>query len=231
MKKLTKIVLVMALMTPTLSLAQSATNSVYIDQVGDGSVVTLAQSGQANKVGTENDRFKLEGNNQNLTFTQDGNGNSIQGSIKQADGINYSVTNTGDNNTVNFDVGSSASVAGSTLNLGVTGSSNEVNLTQGSVASSTGVTQNITITGDTNRYTATTNADDVTHTATVSGDSNIITTLQNGHAAKHLDMVLVGSQNNVTVNQTSTANIDSLSINSQSSGSTITVNQCNAGHC
>lgn len=226
--KLTKF-LVMALMTPTLVYAQTTTNSIYIDQVGDSSNITITQRGQTNSVGNENERFQIQGNAQTITMTQDGNQNSIQGLIKQADNSNYQVTLTGDQNTVNFDHGTAASTSGSNFTLGATGSMNEFNLNQGTLASATGVTQTIEVTGDSNKYTSTINADDVTHVSTVTGDSNEITVLQNGYAGKHLDMNLTGNLNKITINQTSTLNVDSLSINSQSAGSTMLIQQCTSG--
>ena len=219
----------MALMASTVAMAQSTTNSIYIDQVGDGSTISITQKGQSNKVGTEQNRVVLEGNNQVITATQEGNNNSIQGSIVQADNINIDAAITGDNNTLTYDQGEAASVAGSTKTLTVTGDSNNLTFNQGTIASATGAIQTIAITGDTNTLTSTINADDVVNTKTVIGDGNNITTVQDGTAGKNIQMVLTGSTNTVAVNQKSTTNVDTLSINSTSSGSTITINQCNAG--
>ena len=219
----------MALMASTIAMAQSTTNSIYIDQVGDGSVITITQKGQSNKVGTEQNRVVLEGNNQTITATQEGNNNSIQGSIVQADNVDMEVTVTGDNNTLTYDQGAAASVAGSTKTLAVTGDSNNLTFNQGTTASATGAIQTIAITGDTNTFTSTINADDVVNTKTVVGDGNTITTVQNGTAGKNIEMLLTGSTNTVAINQQSTNNVDTLKIDSTSTGSTITINQCNAG--
>lgn len=218
-----------ALLASSVGLAQSTTNSIFIEQVGDGSVITITQKGQSNKVGTEQNRVVLEGNNQTITTTQEGNNNSIQGSIVQADNINTDVTITGDNNTLTYDQGDAASVATSTQTLAVTGDSNSLTFNQGTAASATGATQTITVTGDTNTLTSTINADDVVNTKTIAGDGNTITTVQDGTAGKNIEMLLTGNTNTVTVNQKSTTNVDTLKINSTSNGSTITINQCNAG--
>ena len=209
--------------------AQSTTNSIYIEQVGDGSIIDLTQKGQGNKIGTEQNRIMLEGNNQTVTVTQEGNNNSIQGAIVQADNINTDVTITGDSNTLTYDQGDSASVATSTQTLTVTGDSNELTFNQGTAASATGATQTIEITGDTNTLTSTINADDVVNTKTIAGDNNTITTLQEGTAGKNIEMLLTGNTNTVEIKQSSTTNVDTLKINSTSNGSTITINQCNAG--
>lgn len=227
MKKFT--LFIMAMMTSSLAIAQSTTNSIFIDQVGDGSTITITQKGQANKIGSEQNRVVIEGNNQTVDVKQEGNNNIIQGSILQADNVNMDVTVTGDNNTLTYDEGDSGSVAGSTKTLAVTGDSNSMTFNQGTAASATGATQTIAVTGDNNTYTSTINADDVVNTVTVAGDSNAVTMTQDGTAGKNVEMILTGSTNTITVNQKSTTNVDTLKINSTSTGSTMVINQCNAG--
>ena len=63
---------IMLLMTSSLTVAQSTTNSIFIDQVGDGSTITITQKGQANKIGSEETRVVIEGNNQTLEVKQEG---------------------------------------------------------------------------------------------------------------------------------------------------------------
>lgn len=227
MKKLT--LFIMLLMTSSLATAQSTTNSIFIDQVGDGSTITITQKGQANKIGSEENRVVIEGNNQTLDVKQEGNNNTIQGSILQADNVNMDVTVTGDSNTLTYDEGDAASIAGSTKTLAVTGDSNSMTFNQGTAASATGSTQTIAVTGDTNTYTSIINADDVVNDVTVAGDGNTIAMTQDGTAGKNIEMILTGSTNNITVNQKSTTNVDTLKINSTSTGSTMVINQCNAG--
>ena len=102
-------------------------------------------------------------------------------------------------------------------------------LTQGSTASSTNADQVISIAGDQNTYTSTINADDVKNRMTFSGDSNTYTMVQNGHTNKEVTSTVTGNNNNITVNQTSTLNVDKIDITHTGSGNTITINQCNAG--
>lgn len=224
--------LIMALMTPSLVLAQSATNTIYIDQVGDGSNVTLQQQGQSNKIGSEATPFNLEGNNQNVIFRQDGASNTIDGLVKNADNVDLTINTVGDNNAVTLDMGSSASVAGSATTLDITGSTNTVSLTQGNNSASTGATQAITITGDLNTYTSTINANDVTNTVTASGDSNTLTLTQNGYAGKNANVSVTGNTNNLTLNQTSTTHADSVTVTSVANGTNVTISQCGpSGNC
>ena len=229
MKNAIRALFVMLLGAPLSSYAQSTTNSIYIDQVGDASTITITQKGQNNKIGTEQNRFQIGGDAQTMTVTQQGNGNQINGQIVQADNIDYGVTFTGDNNTMTVNHGDSASVAGSTLVLGVTGSSNDVSLTQGDASSSTNADQTITIGGDQNVYASIINADDVTNVITIAGDQNTFNMTQNGYAGKNVTSTVTGNGNTITVSQTSTLNVDTLNITHTGNGNTIAVSQCNAG--
>jgi hypothetical protein len=227
--KFKSMMFIMAMLSSSLAFAQSTTNSIFIEQVGDNSTITIVQKGQNNRIGSEQNRLMLDGNGQIINTTQEGNNNLIQGSIVQADNVSTDTTVTGDSNTITYDRGDAASVDSSSETVVVTGSSNNLTFNQGTAASATGATQTIEITGDTNTLTSTINADDVVNTKTIAGDGNTITTVQDGTAGKNIEMILTGNTNTVTVNQKSTNNVDTLKIDSTSSGSTITINQCNAG--
>ena len=227
--KFKSMMFILAMLSSSLAFAQSTTNSIFIEQVGDNSTITIVQKGQNNRIGSEQNRLMLDGNGQIINTTQEGNNNLIQGSIVQADNVSTDTTVTGDSNTITYDRGDAASVAASTETVVVTGSTNNLTFNQGTAASATGATQTIEITGDTNTLTSTINADDVVNTKTIAGDGNTITTVQDGTAGKNIEMLLTGNTNTVTVNQKSTNNVDTLKIDSTSSGSTITINQCNAG--
>ena len=147
----------------------------------------------------------------------------------RSDNIDYGVTVTGDSNELTFNHGDASSVAGSKLVLGVTGGSNIVSLTQGDTSSSTNADQEITIGGDQNTYTSTINADDVKNRMIVAGDQNSLTMVQNGFAGKEVTSTVTGNGNTITVNQTSTLNVDKINITHTGSGNTIGINQCNAG--
>jgi hypothetical protein len=227
--KFKSMMFILAMLSSSLAFAQSTTNSIFIEQVGDNSTITIVQKGQNNRIGSEQNRLMLDGNGQIINTTQEGNNNLIQGSIIQADNVSTDTTVTGDSNTITYDRGDAASVSSSSETVVVTGSSNTLAFNQGTASSATGATQTIEITGDTNTLTSTINADDVVNTKTIAGDGNTITTVQNGTAGKNIEMILTGNTNTVTVNQQSTTNVDTLKINSTGSNGTITVNQCNAG--
>jgi hypothetical protein len=229
MKNAIKALFVMSLMASSLAYGQATTNSIYIDQVGGNSTIDIRQKGQNNRIGSEQARVSIQGSSMNVDIDQNGNNNNITGKIEQADNVTEDLTLTGDGNTVNYDMGDSGSVSGSSKTVAVTGDSNTLNFNQGTTSSATGATQNITITGDTNTYTSNINADDVVNTVAISGDSNTMTMTQQGHAGKTADVTVTGSSNTLTINQKSTLNVDAVNITHTGNSNTITVNQCNAG--
>lgn len=231
--RIIKLGLIMTLMTSSFAYGQSTTNSIYIDQVGDSSTITLTQEGQGNQIGDRSTQtpFVLQGDGQNVDVTMTGNQNTMNGDIKQSDGSSTTVVATGDSNKFVFDVGNAAAAGGSTSLITVAGSSNEMTFTQGATSSATNLNQTVTIQGDLNKYTSTVETNDVTNTVSITGDSNEMTMLQNGYAGKNVDLTLAGNQNTIAINQKSTLNVDSIKINSVSTGSTFTINQCNAGGC
>jgi hypothetical protein len=96
----------LTLMIPAIAYGQSTTNSIYIEQIGDGSTITIEQTGNTNTIGDTvlDIPFDLNGASQNITVTQDGNSNSLDGAIKGAN-ITASIDTTGDTNDLDFDVG------------------------------------------------------------------------------------------------------------------------------
>ena len=225
--------LVISLMTSASANAQTTTpttNSIYIDQVGDGSTISLTQEGQNNTIGVSEaaaDRFVLEGDGQTVTVKQDGNNNIIKGSVEDAANIVYGTTVTGDNNEITYDQGDSGSVAGSTKTLTVDGNLNTLKFEQATTSTALNATQNIAVTGNSNTYTSTINSNDVDNTVTVAGNSNTIAMTQQGAVGKNVEMLLTGSTNNISVTQKSTLNADTIKINSTGTGSDLTIIQCN----
>ena len=133
MKLIKNFLVMLTLMIPAIAYGQSTTNSIYIEQIGDGSTITIEQTGNTNTIGDTvlDIPFDLNGASQNITVTQDGNSNSLDGSIKGAN-ITASIDTTGDTNDLDFDVGATAA-SGSTLDFDVIGSGNDVDFTQGSL--------------------------------------------------------------------------------------------------
>ena len=55
--------------------ANAAGNSVYVDQIGDGSTINITQSGNSNAVGNATTKATFNGNNNTVTVDQIGNSN------------------------------------------------------------------------------------------------------------------------------------------------------------
>ena len=206
MKKLTFLVISLF----TSASANGQTNSIYIDQVGDGSVITLTQEGNSNTIGEADPKqFVLQGENQTVDITQKGDTNIITGSIENADSINYVTSIEGTDNKLEYNqgAGASTSVEGSKKELTVDGDDNTLKFNQGTsvlaevdvgtianpadfkpgasastAASAIGADQFIEIKGDTNKYTSTINTDYVKNTVKVDGDTNVIKIVQDGYA-------------------------------------------------
>lgn len=219
----------LSLLIVMLSSSAIAQNSIYIEQIGDTSEITVTQTGNQNRIGSEQNRFELGGNSQTINILQNGQSNVMEGQITNAANYNFNAIIDGDSNLVTMNAGAVASVAGTTQNLTVTGSSNDITFNQGTTNSTTNGLLNYNILGDLNTLTTNIETDDVINTVNVEGNDNQITTTQTGYAGKNIDMNLAGSTNIVNVNQTSTLNVDTLKLNSTGSGNTITVNQCNSG--
>ena len=62
---------VIALLASSVALAQSTTNSIFIEQVGDNSNINIIQKGQNNRIGSEQNRMTLDGNGQIINTTQE----------------------------------------------------------------------------------------------------------------------------------------------------------------
>jgi len=117
MKNLIKSLLCLIAFSSATVFAQSAsTNSIYLEQIGDSSTIALLQKGAGNEIGTPTSAFTLNGNQQVLDFTQEGNNNSITGQILSSS-VTSTILNSGNSNQIKLDMGSSASTSGTLFNL------------------------------------------------------------------------------------------------------------------
>jgi hypothetical protein len=231
LKQVKRLSLLIVMLTSSVAVAQNTTNAIYIEQVGDSSTIAVTQEGDGNQLGSAASDFNLVGDNQIVSILQNGPRNIMNGYIRKGDNVTFNASQIGFDNIANINLGNTGSVAGTTFNLGIYGDGNVTNFTQGAVASSRDAVLNYTITGHLNELTSNIEANDVVNTVAVTGNFNTINTLQNGYMGKNIDMNLLGSFNNISINQTSLSNVDTLVLDSTSSNSTITINQCNGGGC
>jgi hypothetical protein len=209
--------------------AWAQANTVYIDQIGNNTVIDMTQTGSNNVIGTGSSNTKSYGNNQQITISQIGNNNVAALNIQ---GNNSTVlsTVTGSLNNLTIDCGAGQgnlnSCNDSNITANATGDSNNMTVTSGGKNLS-----NSNITGDTNNLTITSGVDNSNNLigskseVTVIGGLNSITLVQdgvaggNGHDAK---VQVTGDSNQVGVYQGG-ATDSKVDIKSLGNSNTITV--------
>jgi hypothetical protein len=230
MKRL--ITLVMGLLLATGALADGG-NSVYIDQTNaDQSTVTITQTGSNNNFGDANTTtgtpFTINGNNMNLTVTQDGMNNSILGNFIGGDST-ATISQIGNSNSTTLNYGNFGTSSG-TLGISLNGSNNSSILNIGTLHNSSNYLYNLDVTGDHNTITSTINSAYTTNSHTIAGDSNTLTTTQTGFGTlsgggHNISTNVIGDSNTITVSQDGNTIANSAVINLTGSNSAITVTQ------
>ena len=180
--------------------ANAASNSIYVDQIGDGTTVNITQTGSGNQIGSSSNRSTLNGNNNLITIQQIGNSNITNKNINgdgatvttniTGDGnnvnvttdnlTNTSVTINSDNNVVNV-TNTSTAVAGTNNTIDISGGNgNQVDITQAGVASTTGHAVDLTIVGALNTVDLRQGGSvDSKINSTITGSSNTLTIKSN----------------------------------------------------
>lgn len=207
--------LLVALAVSGLMSAGAWANDVYVEQIGDNSIVSITQTGAGNLVngnvggtGNTDDAALIRGDLNNVTINQIGAGNTLALIINNetnGTGATVVVSADGSNNTQTIGCGTalSSSCNASIIRSEITGNNNNtVQMLSGGVVKST-----IAVNG---------NYNNVTHTAsgvglhsgeiTVSGSgsngaANAVTLTQSGALAKNAVITSNGSNNNVSVTQ------------------------------
>jgi hypothetical protein len=166
--------------------AWAQANTVYIDQVGNNSVIDMTQTGSNNAIGTATANTKSYGNNQQITISQIGSNNVAALNI-QGNNSNILSTVTGSLNNLTVDCGAGtanlASCNDTSITANATGDSNNMTITSGAKNTST-----TNITGDTNNLTITSGVDNSSNlvgsksTVTVVGGLNTVDIVQDGVA-------------------------------------------------
>jgi hypothetical protein len=105
--------------------ANAAGNSVYVEQIGDGSAINITQTGNTNSVGNATNKASFNGQNNTVTIDQIGNNNVANISVA-GDGVTVNSLVTGDNNSIGITCGSGGSCTGSSIVNTITGDNNTV---------------------------------------------------------------------------------------------------------
>ena len=210
MKQLNKIMSVVALLFATTAYASD--NSIYIDQAGDNSVITMTQDGSSNRirgiqgVGTGNTTpSKLKGNNVTVTVEQIGSGNILNLGVVTATAsggvdtsVIYRVTGNNAVGTINMNNAEQGTANSNTVNIQQTGNSSIANL---NMLGSNNQFNVVTTGGADNSVVATVNASQTNVDVNVSGGGANSTTLNLTGAKGTVDLTVVGASNTTNITQ------------------------------
>ena len=217
MKTLTRMIAFLSFFV-MIQYAYAAGNKIYIDQIGDGSNITLKQTGSDNNIGSTSNRSSFNGDNNTITVTQIGNQNNQLINVV-GDGVTLNSTITGNTNRVDIDC---TTCTASSITSTVTGSSNLVTITNDGLNNTA-----LTIDSDNNTVTLTNNSSNVAGVNNVinisGGNGNQVTLDQTGVAGINghkVDLAVTGALNNVQIGQG--GSVDSI-VNSTISGSSNTL--------
>jgi hypothetical protein len=203
--------------------ANAAGNSVYVDQIGDGSTINITQTGNTNAVGNATAKATFNGQNNTVTIDQIGNSNIANVSVS-GDGVTINSLVTGDNNAIGISCGAGGSCSGSTITNTITGDNNAVTQTgEGFTLSS------VTINTDNNTVNIQNDSSSIAGAKSTvlidGGGGNEVAIKQtgvaglNGHEA---DVNILGATNTVDIKQG--GSVDSKVISTiTGSGNTLTV--------
>jgi hypothetical protein len=204
--------------------ANAAGNSVYVDQIGDGSTINITQTGNSNAVGNATNKATFNGGNNLVTVEQIGNTNIANINIQGA-GNTISSQVTGDSNSVEISCGAgSGGCSGSTITNTITGDGNAVTQNHdGTTISTVSITSDNNTVNINNTSTAAAGAKSAVDISGGGGNEVAITQAGaagvNGHDAS---VTIIGATNTVDVKQG--GSVDSKVVSSiNGSGNTLTI--------
>lgn len=225
MKKLTRLLMAMLLST---SLVYAADNSIYIDQAGDNSTISITQDGSGNEVydvgagATSTTAATLTGDSQTLDIRQIGAGNKLKigvnSTVSSGVGVDLTYYITGSNSvaTIDFNDDGQGTLSNLVFDVRQTGNYNDL------FADILGTDNTVTATatgGDYNDFSFTINADSVTLDAAISGGggNSLTTNLTSDNGT--VDVTAVGASNTFSITQSGTAGLNGHGITLDVTGS------------
>lgn len=192
----------------------AADNSVYIDQTGDNSTITMTQDGSGNRIkgilangtaGNNTDHSVLSGNNQTVVIQQVGQNNVLSMGLKTAIGSNgkgidltYIATNGGNTAYINSNNDGTGQSQGNTVNINQSGGNAVTNLNLLGNDNSLAVT---TAGGANNKFVATMNANETVTTINQTGGAGNETTLNMTGNKGQVSVTTVGATNITSITQ------------------------------
>jgi hypothetical protein len=214
----------------------AADNSVYIDQTGDNSVITMTQDGSANRIrgiqgtGTGNTTpVKIVGDNVTLTVDQIGSGNVLNLGVVTntvSGGVDTSVIYRVDGNnavaTIDMNNDGQGTALSNIINIDQTGNNTVANINMlGSNNQFNAVTD-----GNSNQITATINADQTNVNINKTGGTGNVTTLNLTGDKGTVDLTVLGATNTTSITQSGGGVLGhNATLNIDGSGNNTTITQ------
>jgi len=225
------------LLASLIGISNAADNTIYIDQTGDNSTITILQDGASNRVrgiqgvGTGNTTpAKLTGDAITIDVQQIGSGNVLNMGVvtTTANGSNpTSITyvQTGSNATATFNLNNSGTGtnASTNLNISQTGDGGTTNL---NILGTNNTMTSVQSGGNNNKLIATIDANETTSNISQTGGGGNETTLNLTGTKGTVNITTVGATNVTNITQSGGgANGHSTTMNLTGSGNTTTISQ------
>ncbi len=218
--------------------ANAADNSVYIDQTGDYSIITVTQDGSGNRLrgilingtaGGNTDRAVLDGNNQTISISQVGANNilslGLKTTVTSGNGITLSYTAIDGGNTAYINSNNPGTGISSNNNVTINQSGGSAITNLNLLGSGNGITVN-QAGGSGNKFDATINADQTSVLLNQTGGGGNETTLALTGNKGNISIASVGAANITNITQSAFGiNGASVNMNITGSGNDTTITQ------
>jgi len=207
-------ILVLSAMT---TLGMAADNSIYIDQSGDNSTITMTQDGSRNKVkgiltngsaGGTTDPAKLTGSAQTINIEQTGATNVLSLGVNSTQGgtvsnyanigvnLNYQVSGGGNTGYININNNGTGTASGNVVSF---------------IQSGGGATTTLNMTGTSNQLTVgTSGGANNTFTGTINADDTVATVSQTGGGGNTTTLNMTGNKGQVSLTTSGATNTTSI---------------------
>ena len=236
-KKMKKTNLALAILTLVISpIVFGADNSIYIDQAGDSSTITMTQDGTGNRIrgiqsqgAGDTTPAVIKGNNLTLTVDQIGSGNKLalgldigtaSGNIDTL--VKYKVTGNDAVASINMNASGTGVSMSNVIDIQQTGNAAITTLAMLGSGNNVGVVQNG---GSNNKFVANINGDNITATVNNTAGAGNETTLNLTSDNSTVLIDTVGATNKTTISQSGGTLGNYAKIDVLGSGNTIGINQ------
>ena len=215
-----------------------ADNAIYIDQVGSGVDIDITQDGSGNKIGandTDNTKMKIDGDSVAISIDTVGDTNKVLGDIV-GDDIILDMNIDGSTNTINLNIDPTNTYGASNGDyvIDLDGGNNTVDLDVGTNDAAGSLDLDWTLDGDFNAVDVEIDVGSSTSAIDWTGDENHLDIDVDGYDGHEHTITGSGNYNSLTIDQQSTLQKDSITVDISGSGtsttdSTLCISQSDSG--